>query len=81
MLELKVDKGKVTVTGIEGTLGELIDDVLDIIRYFWLSQERAGWGAMTFRNGILDGVVNEGGDAQADKAWAWQPAEEVDHDR
>lgn len=39
MLELKVDKGKVTVTGIEGTLGELIDDVLDIIRYFWLSQK------------------------------------------
>lgn len=36
---------------------------------------------MTFRNGILDGVVNEGGDAQADKAWAWQPAEKVDHDR
>ena len=76
MLELKVDKGKVTVTGIEGTLGELIDDVLDIIRYFWLSQESAGWGAMTFRNGILDGVVNEGGDAKADKAWAWMPPKE-----
>ena len=73
MIEIKVNKHEVTVTDIDGTLGELIEDVADIVRHFYLSQEKAGWGANTFRKCLLDYLVNEGGDANADKAWAWQP--------
>lgn len=73
MIELKVSEHKVTVTNIDATLGELIQDIADIIRYFYLSQAKAGWGENTFRKCLLDYLVNEGGDANADEAWAWQP--------
>ena len=73
MIELKVSEHEVTVTNIEGTLGELIEDVADIIRHFYLSQVKGGWGGNAFKTGILSHLVNEGGDANADEAWAWQP--------
>ena len=76
MIELKVNKGEVTVVDCDGTLGEQIQDILDIIRYFYLSNSR-DTAQMTFQHGSLDGVVNEGGDAKADEAWAWMPPAEL----
>lgn len=76
MIELKVENHKVTVIHISATLGELIEDIADIIRYFYLSQVKAGWGGNTFRRCLLDYLVNEKGDVAADKAWAWQPPTE-----
>lgn len=78
MIELKVSEHKVTVTNIDGTIGEVIEDIADIIRHFYLSQEKAGWGGDTFRRCLMDYLVNEGRDANMDKAWAWQPQKEGD---
>ena len=78
MIELKVNKHEVTVTDIDGTIGELADDIADIIRYFYLSEKKAGWGGDTFRTCLMSYLVNEGGDANMDKAWAWQPQKEGD---